>query len=75
MFKDRLEVALMLKDKLKKYSHSNSFVLAVPRGGVLIVHVIAKKLELYLNIILSKKIVHPNNKENSIGVKWHDTHF
>tara|TARA_R110002126_G_scaffold121880_3_gene263448 strand:+ start:618 stop:845 length:228 start_codon:yes stop_codon:yes gene_type:complete len=75
MFKDRLEAALMLKDKLKKYSHSNSFVLGVPRGGVLIVHVIAKKLELYLNNILSKKIVHPNNKENSIGVKWYDTHF
>ena len=67
MFKDRLDAALMLKDKLKKYSHSNAIVLAVPRGGVPIGYIIAKKLALPLDIVLSKKIGHPNNNEYAIG--------
>jgi putative phosphoribosyl transferase len=67
MFKDRLEAAFMLKDKLKKYEHSNTIVLAVPRGGVPLGYSIAKNLELPMDIVLSKKIGHPNNKEYAIG--------
>lgn len=67
MFKDRLEAALMLKDKLKKYKNSNTIVLAVPRGGVPLGYVIAKNLALPMDIVLSKKIGHPNNKEFAIG--------
>ena len=67
MFKDRLEAALMLKDKLKKYKHSNTVVLAVPRGGVPLGYTIAKSLDLPLDIVLSKKIGHPYNNEFAIG--------
>ena len=67
MFKDRLEAALMLKDKLKKYEHSNTVVLAVPRGGVPLGYTIAKSLDLPLDIVLSKKIGHPYNNEFAIG--------
>lgn len=67
ILKDRLEAAILLSEKLKKYKNSNSVVLAVPRGGVPLGYEIAKNLQLPLDIILSKKIGHPSNKEFAIG--------
>lgn len=67
ILKDRIEAGLLLAEKLKRYQNSNSIILAVPRGGVPIGHEIAKKLHLPLDIVLSKKIGHPYNKEFAIG--------
>lgn len=67
ILKDRIEAGLLLSDKLKKYQNSNTVILAVPRGGIPIGYEIAKKLNLPLDIILSKKIPHPLNKEFAIG--------
>lgn len=67
VLKDRIEAALLLSEKLKKYKDSNTVVLAVPRGGVPIGSIIAKSLHLPLDIVLSKKIGHPYNKEFAIG--------
>jgi putative phosphoribosyl transferase len=67
MLKDRIEAGLLLSEKLKKYKNSNTIVLAVPRGGVPVAAVIAKSLQLPLDIVLSKKIGHPYNKEFAIG--------
>ncbi|MFE3871799.1 phosphoribosyltransferase [Flavobacterium sp. ZS1P70] len=67
MLKDRIEAGLLLSEKLKKYQNSNSVVLAVPRGGVPVAATIAKSLHLPLDIVLSKKIGHPYNKEFAIG--------
>jgi predicted phosphoribosyltransferase len=67
MLKDRVEAGLLLSEKLKKYNNSNTIVLAVPRGGVPVAAIIAKSLHLPLDIVLSKKIGHPRNKEFAIG--------
>ena len=67
MLKDRVEAGLLLSEKLKKYNNSNTIVLAVPRGGVPVASIIAKSLHLPLDIVLSKKIGHPRNKEFAIG--------
>jgi predicted phosphoribosyltransferase len=67
MLKDRIEAGLLLSEKLKKYKNTNTIVLAVPRGGVPVAAVIAKSLQLPLDIVLSKKIGHPYNKEFAIG--------
>lgn len=67
IFKDRIEAGLLLSDKLLKYQNSNSIILAVPRGGIPVGYVIAKKLQLPLDIVLSKKIPHPMNKEFAVG--------
>lgn len=64
---DRIEAGLLLSDKLKKYQNTNTIVLAIPRGGVPVGNVIAKSLHLPLDIVLSKKIPHPYNKEFAIG--------
>ncbi len=57
----------MLSERLKKYQNSNTIILAVPRGGVPVGYEIAKRLHLPMDIVLSKKIGHPNNKEYAIG--------
>ena len=67
ILKDRIEAGMLLSNKLMKYQNSNTIVLAVPRGGVPVGYVIAKRLNLPLDIVLSKKIPHPLNKEFAIG--------
>lgn len=67
LIKDRTEAGFLLSEKLKKYQNTNSVILAVPRGGVPLGFVISKTLHLPLDIVLSKKIGHPNNKEFAIG--------
>lgn len=67
IIKDRIEAGFLLAEKLIKYQNSNTVVLAVPRGGVPVGYVIAKSLNLPLDIVLSKKIPHPFNKEFAIG--------
>jgi putative phosphoribosyl transferase len=73
ILKDRIEAGLLLSEKLKKYQNSDTIVLAVPRGGVPVGYVIAKSLHLPLDIVLSKKIGHPNNKEFAIGAVSSDS--
>ena len=68
MFTDRNEAGSLLADKLLTYSHQKDTVLvAIPRGGVPVGYAIAQKLKLPLEIVLSKKIGHPYNKEYAIG--------
>lgn len=67
MFKDRLEAGFALAEKLVKYKGKKGIVLAVPKGGVPIGYVVASQLGFPLEVILSKKIGHPVNKEYAIG--------
>jgi putative phosphoribosyl transferase len=67
MFKDRIEAGFALAEKFKKYKGRDGIVLAVPKGGVPIGYVVARELGLPLEVILSKKIGHPLNKEYAIG--------
>lgn len=66
-FKNRLEASLMLAERLQEYKNENGLVLAIPRGGVPIGYIISKELKFPLDIILSKKIGHPFQKEYAIG--------
>ncbi len=67
MFRDRLQAGALLADKLKKYKNAGGIVLAVPRGGVPVAYAIAKQLGLSMELVLTKKIGHPLNKEYAIG--------
>lgn len=68
MFLNREEAGELLAERLLKYSdHKDTIIVAIPRGGVPVGYVIAKKLYLPLDIVLSKKIGHPYNKEYAIG--------
>lgn len=68
IFKDRFDAAEQLIPKLRKYKNKKSIVvLAIPRGGLELGYVLAKKLNLKLDIILTKKIGHPFEPEFAIG--------
>lgn len=68
MFYDRADAAEKLTKLLQNYKNlPDSLVLAIPRGGVVLGGIIAKNLQLPLDIIISKKIPAPDNSEFAIG--------
>ena len=67
MFRDRIEAGELLAAKLKKYKNTSGIVLAVPRGGVPVAFAVAKELGFPVEVVLTKKIGHPMNKEYAIG--------
>lgn len=67
MFRDRIEAAELLVKKLIHLKDKNVVVLAIPRGGLPLGSVISKELNVPLDIVLTKKIGHPTNKEYAIG--------
>lgn len=73
VLEDRKEAGMLLSEKLEKYQGSDSVILAVPRGGVPVGYELAKNLHLPLDIILSKKIGHPLNKEFAVGAISQDS--
>ena len=67
MFHDRNEAGRLLAAKLKKYQNESGIVLAVPRGGIPLAYIVAIELGFPVEVILTKKIGHPMNKEYAIG--------
>lgn len=66
-FHDRTHAAFLLAEELRKYAGSNGIVLAIPRGGVPMGYTLAHQLALPLDVVLVKKIGHPDNPEYAIG--------
>ena len=75
VFKNRIEAAKTLATQLKKYRHEHCVVLALPRGGVPVGYIVAEYLHCPLDLILSKKIGHPFNKEYAIGAATLSDYF
>lgn len=67
IFKDREEAGRLLAKEIKKRNYQSPFVLAIPRGGVVVGNVIAKELNCPLDIVVVKKIGAPGNQELAIG--------
>lgn len=67
MFTDRKDAGQKLAEKLLRYRGKDAVVLALPRGGVVVGYEIAKALKLPLDIMVTRKIGHPNNPEYAIG--------
>lgn len=72
MIKDRVKAGQLLCDNLIKHHIENPVVLAIPRGGVIVGHEIAKKLGCKLDVVISKKITPAENPEYAIGAITHD---
>ena len=75
MFHDRIEAGLLLVKKLRKYKSENCVILGVPRGGIPVAYIVATELDLPLDIILTRKIGHPRNKEYAIGAASLNNYF
>ncbi|MFH1012697.1 MAG: phosphoribosyltransferase family protein [Candidatus Peregrinibacteria bacterium] len=68
MFKDRMDAATQLAEKLIPYKgNPDAMLLAIPRGALEIGAVLREKLELPLDIVVTKKIGAPGNPEYAIG--------
>lgn len=67
LYKNRIDAALRLIPLVEKYKNENGVILAVPRGGIPLGFILAKHLKFPLDILLTKKIGHPQNKELAIG--------
>lgn len=75
IFKDRVDAAEKLAQKLAKFKNDNPIILAIPRGGVVTGDVIAKELDAKLDVIVSRKVGAPYNHELAIGAVTQDGSF
>ncbi|HEX7483222.1 MAG TPA: phosphoribosyltransferase [Candidatus Bathyarchaeia archaeon] len=71
-FVDRVDAGKRLASALKNFSGKKGIVLAIPRGGVVVGYMIAKTLNLQLDIIIPRKIGAPDNPELAIGAVAED---
>jgi len=73
MIHDRLHAGKLLAEKLTPIiKGKRCLILAIPRGGVIVGDEIARRLNLPLDIIISKKITPLNYPEYAIGAVTYD---
>jgi len=83
IYRDRLHAGEHLAMELPSllgYEERNNFqqdaiILAVPRGGLIIADVIASKLAIKLDIVVSRKMGAPENPEFAIGAVMPDGNY
>src|SRR5690242_14814137 len=66
-FEDRADAGQQLAALLKDYAGPDTVVLALPRGGVVVGHEIAKALGVPLDVIVARKIGAPHQPELGMG--------
>ncbi|MGQ9454202.1 MAG: phosphoribosyltransferase [Armatimonadota bacterium] len=73
-FDDRHEAGMLLARALEHYKDTDTIVLAVPRGGVIVGYEVATALNLDLDVIVPRKIPAPGQEELAIGAvaSWGD---
>lgn len=66
MFKNRSDAGEKLAERLWQYKNSDTIVLALPRGGVVVGYEVTRLLDVPLDIVVARKIGHPQNPEYAI---------
>ncbi len=88
LFQDRKSAGEELTDKIKKYLQQSEnidfneleitkikdslLILVIPRGGIILGDIIASNLHCNIDIVVSRKIGAPSNKELAIGAVMPD---
>lgn len=68
MFQSREEAGMLLAEHFTRYKkREKTLVCGIPRGGVVVANVVARKLSLPLDIVVVRKIGAPHNPELAIG--------
>src|ERR687890_489516 len=75
--KDRAAAANILAEALKdiikqEQERKDSIVLGIPRGGVIVGDIIARKLSCEFDIIIPRKLRAPHSEELAIGAVMED---
>jgi predicted phosphoribosyltransferase len=73
IFENRQDAGEKLAKKLLTYTDKNVVLLALPRGGVLVGHEVARAFNLKLHTIIARKIGAPGQRELGVGaIAEHD---
>lgn len=75
MFKNRIEAGRKLAKLLEGFKDKDVVIYALPRGGVIVGAEIAEALQAPLDLIITRKIGHPNNPEYAIGAIAENGHL
>ena len=74
-FNDRKQAGQLLASALDEYKNGGTVVYALPRGGVVLGAEIAKKLGAPLDLVIPRKIGHPDQPEYGICAVTEDGHL
>jgi putative phosphoribosyl transferase len=77
VFDDRYHAGELLAKKLEAYKdRKDAYILAIPAGGVQVAFIIAKRLRIPLDLVITRKLHIPWNREAGFGaVSWDGTLF
>lgn len=77
IFDDRSHAGELIAIKLKEYTDKkDTYVLAIPAGGVPVALAVSKKLKIPLDLIITRKLHVPWNREVGFGaISWDGTMF
>ncbi|MFL6482097.1 MAG: phosphoribosyltransferase [Nitrososphaera sp.] len=71
-FRDRIDAGNLLAERLRKSGPTPEMVLGIPRGGVILGDIVAKKLGTDFDIVIPRKLGAPKNEELAIGAVMED---
>ena len=77
VFDNRLHAGELLAQKLEEYEgKKDTYVLAIPAGGVQVAFIVAKRLSIPLDLAITRKLHVPWNREAGFGaISWDGTTF
>ncbi|MDA8218752.1 MAG: phosphoribosyltransferase [Dehalococcoidales bacterium] len=67
IYENREQAGQQLAGELSEFRGTDTLVLALPRGGVVVGYQVAVRLNLALDVIVTRKIGAPGNPEYAIG--------
>lgn len=72
-FRDRADAGKLLGDRLaREVSDQPVIVLGIPRGGVVLADIVARRLSADFDIVIPRKLGAPDNEELAIGAVMED---
>ncbi|TLY09070.1 MAG: phosphoribosyltransferase [Thaumarchaeota archaeon] len=71
-FRNRVDAGNLLADRLAKTEHRPAIVLGIPRGGIIVADIVARKLGIDFDIVIPRKLGAPENEELAIGAVMED---
>src|SRR5919197_4432450 len=71
-FRDRIEAGNLLAERLVESKYARAIVLGIPRGGVILGDIVAKRLGADFDIVIPRKLGAPKNEELGIGAVMED---
>src|SRR5256885_16795143 len=67
LFRDRRDAGRALAARLERYRGSDTLVLGLPRGGVVVAAEVARRLGAELDVVVARKLGAPISPEVAIG--------